>query len=497
MSYHLLTGATGLVGSYLLHELMAAGIPVAVLARPDRFHSASDRINAVMQRWEALERRRLPRPVVISGDLTSPELGLSTAQKNWISNNCETIVHSAAAMIFKPDDQGEPYKTNVQGMRNLLDCCRMLGIRRFHHVSTAYVCGLREGRVFEDELDAGQAMGNVYEESKIQAEKMLRADDWLRQVTVFRPSSIIGDSKTGYTSNFHGFYLLLQLAYAFAAAIPPEEINERFLKCLGLAGHEGKNFVPVDWVASAIAYVVTHPERHGRTYHLASPKPVSVRMLQSVVREAISRYCPRSACSKASPEELDIYEKLFYDQMLIYRSHWRDDPVFDLANMQAALGHMPCPDMDFDMLLRISQWPMQNNFTAPKYSQPPKSVDAQTLLGPWLNGRKKETAIIESQNGKTAPCAESPINLQVSGYGGGQWQLLVRNGELIGAQCGLTDNDCPGLYLNSDTLAALADSRSTVEQSIRNGRLVIEGPRDAHPQLIGILKTILATKYTA
>jgi thioester reductase-like protein len=500
MAYHFLSGGTGLVGRYLLREFMSADLPVAVLVRPDRFRSGSDRIEAIMQQWETVEHRRLPRPIVLEGELTSRDLGLSTVQKNWISRNCETVVHSAAAMVFKTDEHGEPHRTNVQGMRNLLDCCRELGICRFHHVSTAYICGLRQGRVYENELDVGQSMGNVYEESKIEAEKMLRASDWLRQVTVFRPSSIIGDSKTGFTSNFHGFYLPLQLAFSFASAVPPEEMNDRFLKRLGLAGDEGKNFVPVDWIASAIAYVVLHPEHHGRTYHLASPKPVSVRLLQSVVREAIRRYCKRTVSVKANSSELDIYEKLFHDRLLIYRSHWRDDPIFDLSNTQSVLGHMPCPDMDFDLLLRVSRWPVENNFTSPKKFQKPGCIDTHSCLAPWLNSGENRAANIASQkskNGETNQALPEPINLQISGSGGGQWQLLVRNGELVGAERGLAENGYPGLYLNSDTLAALVASSSTVEQSIRSGRLVIEGPSDTHPRLIGIMKTIVANNKTA
>ena len=295
MAYYLLTGATGLVGRYLLHRLTVTGHPLAVFVRPGRFQSASDRIEAIMQHWEATEHRSLPRPVILQGQLTEPELGLSAAERTWISRHCGSVVHSAAAMVFRPDDHGEPCRTNVQGMENLLDFCRQVGIRQFHHVSTAYVCGLRQHRVLEDELDVGQSLGNVYEQSKLEAEKRLRGADWLERLTIFRPSSIIGDSQTGYTSNFHGFYLPLQLAYSFASAVPPEEMNERFIKRLGLNGDEAKNFVPVDWVASAIAYLVTHAEHHGHTYHLAAPHGVSVRLFQHVVQEAIRRFCKRPA----------------------------------------------------------------------------------------------------------------------------------------------------------------------------------------------------------
>ncbi len=93
MAYHLLTGATGLVGRYLVYRLTAAGLPLAVLVRPGKFQTASDRMEAIMHHWETLERRSLPHPMVLEGELTEPNLGLSPAEQKWISGNCHAVVH--------------------------------------------------------------------------------------------------------------------------------------------------------------------------------------------------------------------------------------------------------------------------------------------------------------------------------------------------------------------------------------------------------------------
>jgi thioester reductase-like protein len=485
MSYHLLTGATGLLGRYLVWRLTTAGVPLAVLVRAGRFQSASDRMEAIMHHWETVERRALARPVVLEGELTQPGLGLSAADQKWIAGNCDTVVHSAAAMVFQADEDGEPHRTNVEGMGNLLEMCRRTEIRRFHHVSTAYICGLRQGRVLEDELDVGQALGNVYEQSKIAAEKMLRSAEGLDQITVYRPASVIGDSQTGYTSNFHGFYLPLLLAYSFCNAVPPEEMNNRFMKPLGLSGTEGKNFVPVDWVTACIAHVVTHAELHGRTYHLASPKPVSVQTLQTLVQEAIRRYCKRPIAAAINAQELAVYEKLFHDQLLIYRSHWRDDPKFDLTNTSRALGHLPCPDMNLDLLLRVARWPVENGFTVPNAAAPSPQVDCRQMLATWLGVPDQDFA------------AADTIDLNVTGCGGGQWRLAAQGEHIVGARRGRSATGSQGYYLNSNTLAALVRRGQTVEQAIRAGRLVIEGPRERHQRLIGILKRFVAASPAA
>ncbi len=49
MSYHILmTGATGLLGRYLLRDLMLADVQVAAVVRPSRRTSAQERVDSMM-----------------------------------------------------------------------------------------------------------------------------------------------------------------------------------------------------------------------------------------------------------------------------------------------------------------------------------------------------------------------------------------------------------------------------------------------------------------
>ncbi|OHB84267.1 MAG: hypothetical protein A2V98_18455 [Planctomycetes bacterium RBG_16_64_12] len=251
MAYCLLTGATGLVGRYVLRGLLLADWRVAVLIRRTRMHTARQRLEAVMNHWETLEGRVLPRPVLLEGDLCRPELGLDARDRKWIAGHCDAVLHGAAAMKFRPDDDGEPARTNVEGVRQVLDLCREAGIRKFHHVSTAYVCGLREGRILETELDLGQQFGNVYEKSKIEGEKLVRAADIFDVLTVYRPASVVGDSRTGHTTSYHGFYLPIQLGAAMASKVPTDEMGERVFKELGL---NGRSMPPVPPRSSASSW---------------------------------------------------------------------------------------------------------------------------------------------------------------------------------------------------------------------------------------------------
>jgi thioester reductase-like protein len=490
MNYCLLTGATGLVGGYLLHYLLDAGVSIAVLVRATRNESAAARINAVMRRWEELGDCALRRPVVLEGNLCKPFLGLDRDSRRWIANHCDRVVHNGASMTFRENQRtGEPFRTNVDGVRNLLDVCQDAEIRQFHHVSTAYICGLRTGRVLETELDLGQENGNVYEKSKMVGEKLVRGADFLDQITIYRPTSVVGDSTSGFTNSTHGFYLPLQMAHAIADKFPVELMGERFFEMLGLNGNEGKNLVPVDWLGKAITSIVNRPEFHGRTYHLSSSKPVTVRMIQTVIQEAMARFCKRRASLSLSTEEIAGFEDLFRHYIDVYRSHWRDDPVFDRTNTDLALDHLPCPDLDHDTLLRIAKYPIEKDFilndrhTAPADMQPYDRLDGLVMSG------RQFSAATET--------FDAVVNLQITGPGGGQWRLLIRNGRVEGADLGLSLPNSAGLYLNSHTFASLARRQLSVEESINTGRLLVSEVDEKMLDLEDILQQVTSSEQNA
>ncbi|MCG8648973.1 MAG: SDR family oxidoreductase, partial [Pirellulales bacterium] len=188
-----LTGATGLLGRYLLRDLLAAGTKVAVLVRASRRESARQRVESIMEMWESESGLTFPRPVCLEGNICDENLGLSDDSLEWVAENCSTMMHSAASLSFRTNSEDEPYRSNVGGTRHVLEVCHNTGIQNMHYVSTAYVCGLRDDLVRENELDLGQCFRNDYEETKLEAEQLVRGAGFLRQTTVYRPAVISGD----------------------------------------------------------------------------------------------------------------------------------------------------------------------------------------------------------------------------------------------------------------------------------------------------------------
>lgn len=363
MSYQLLTGASGLLGSYLLRDNLLNGQDMAVLVRPTPRQSANERVEAMLAQWEKQLRCKMPRPHVLSGDLHHPNLDLNEADLRWIRRNCESIIHNAASLSFiGPNRRGEPWRTNVDGTRYILDLCQECGISNVHYISTAYVCGQRSGRILETELDVGQDLGNDYERSKVQAEKEVMQADLKNPATIYRPSIIVGDSHTGYTSTFHGFFAFVRLAHTLASQILRGTTQAQLLlKAFHMKAQDCKNLVPVDWVSAVITHILGRREHHGRTYHLTAHQPTPMADLSRAIHDAVQRYSP-FALVAAGANDASWFEETYRQQAEIYRSYWRDDPQFDNTHTQKAAPHLPCPTVDYQRLMCMARFAIQTRF---------------------------------------------------------------------------------------------------------------------------------------
>ena len=181
-------------------------------------------------------------------------------------------------------------RVNLHGTRNvvrfLAECPRL---ERLHYVSTCYVSGTATGVFHEDDLDVGQSFKNFYEETKFLAEVEVARSGL--PVTTYRPSIVVGDSRTGETGKFDGPYFTLSAM----ERIPSPGI---FFK-IG-SGLNPANVVPVDFVTEALARLSASPASRGRTYHLADPQPLSVFEVGSSSRASCTSGSPTCPCPRES-----------------------------------------------------------------------------------------------------------------------------------------------------------------------------------------------------
>jgi thioester reductase-like protein len=455
--------------------LLLAGERVVVLVRGEN-GSGRQRIDEVLREFELQARRTLPRPLVTEGSLHEAGLGLSAQNRQTIARHCTSILHCAASVKFKCDaESNEPYLSNVTGTENLLEFSTHLRIDAFHHISTAYVCGDRRGVILENEFDQGQRFRNDYEQSKFAAERILRDSTRFQSLTVYRPSIILGDYRTGYTSTFHGFYLPLQLVYAATAAGYWPANQRGYMEAIGLRGDERKNLVPVDWVSDTIVRICRTPSQHGRTYHLTNAYPVTTddieMAIDRAIRESIARNAPRRQAEPLPPSAIEDFRK----QMDVYAAYFADDPEFDSRHTREAVPSSICPRMDQETLVRTANYAIQNQFGWRRRRQEVFELDVASMLGRLPHATN---------------CKGTSLKLQfeVSGSGGGTWNLaLDENGTSIIGCHGSSDS---AVYMNVYTLRDLLGGRVTVEEGVRAGRVVLEGAEKTVSRLPGILKAL-------
>ena len=473
MKYCLLTGATGLLGRHLMRDLLQRGQPLVVLVRPTRYETAEQRVDSVLAHWEQEWRRWLPRPVVFAGDINTPNLGLSAEQCRWLEQHCDQVLHAAASLVFQQEGE-EPGRTNVEGLKNVLEFCREHSLRKFLHISSCYVCGLRTGTVREDELILDQQFGNIYEETKAHGESLVKSADFLDCYTIFRPSIIVGDSDTGFSTTFHGFYTPLRLLSAVACHVPHDMVfSVNYMERLGLKGHERKNFVPVQWVSDAIVTLMERERPQNRTFALAMSNPVAVDRMYRQMELAIrsNQASPENANNSQisldfeSPE-LQSMVGSYLDTFAVYQSHWRDDPVFDLTNTLQVIPDKLASELSDDSLLTLCQYALKCQFTwVPKRATADAFV-SRDFFRSWNNG---------SHLNGTEPQAAGPnaLELTITGPGGGSW-TLVDNG--MGLDCveGLVGADSKA-RLNSSTFQELVAGRSNMNDAMDSGRLMVSG----------------------
>jgi long-chain acyl-CoA synthetase len=195
----------------------------------------------------------------IAGDLSKPTLGLDSGTYADLCDRVTYIVHSAADLRVDATVE-ELRTTNVNGVANIIDFAR-LAYRLEHlvHVSTAYVAGGRTGTVDEDDLTDAFGFGSPYEQTKYEAERLVRDGASELPVTIVRPSMIVGDSRTGEIKTFNTFYTPLRLFLSGKLRVVPARRDLRV------------NIVPVDYVADAIVRLMFDPRAVGTTFHLTTP----------------------------------------------------------------------------------------------------------------------------------------------------------------------------------------------------------------------------------
>ena len=124
------------------------------------------------------------------------------------------------------------------------------------------MAGNHAGAFAECDHDVGQEFHNSYEQSKFEAEQLVRSHDGL-PYTILRPSIVVGDSTNGWTAAFNVLYWPLRAfargLFTAVPAIPSAPVD----------------VVSIDYVADAAYELCETSCGNGATYHLTAGENAS------------------------------------------------------------------------------------------------------------------------------------------------------------------------------------------------------------------------------
>lgn len=274
-----LTGATGFLGVFLLAELLEQSYAkIYCLVRASDEQQALTRLQGQIAYYELQDGIDWSRIIAVCGDLSEPRLGLSEMRYAEIAEQVEVIYHNGALVNFI-----QPYKAlkaaNVLGTEAVLRLACYRTAKAIHYVSTLSVfseaAANPQGYKENDEPEPGADLPNGYAQSKWVAEKQVRsAGDRGFQVTVYRPATVAGDSRSGIWNTEDFLCRLIkgciQMGYA-----PVESVR--------------MDMAPVDYMSRAIVALSLLPSSTGACFHLNHPAPpYSDQLLDAFSRSGYS-----------------------------------------------------------------------------------------------------------------------------------------------------------------------------------------------------------------
>jgi thioester reductase-like protein len=269
-----ITGFPGFIANRLLERLARKDCDFILLVQPSLLTRAHEEIARIAQ----LSGRSVGDFRFVEGDISQPQLALSAADLDLAQQQTTRVFHLAAVYdLAVPEELA--MRVNVGGTRNVVELARTLPhLRQFHHVSTCYVAGKREGVILETELRHDAGYRNYYEESKYLAELEVESAKKDLPVTIHRPAVVCGDSKTGETGKYDGVYYLIHYLLRWPSV----------LSTINIGNHKvSLNLVPVDFVVDAMAALAFDERAIGKTLQLADPAPLSTNQLFNAIANSI------------------------------------------------------------------------------------------------------------------------------------------------------------------------------------------------------------------
>ncbi len=376
MSAAFLTGGTGYLGSYVVADLIErrAFDRLYLMSRGGADGGVEKLWRAMQLHWDA-ERfyAELPKIELVEGDLHAPGLGLSERTRARLAEECDSVLHVAASLNRKSDKAC--FNANLRGTLSVVKLVRELadargGLRRFGYVSTTAVSGMREHQVVTEDASIDWSLSDYdpYARTKKFAEHMIRELVGDLPIVILRPPTVMGDSRRPETSQFDMVRFYTWMVDAPAVPIHPDTRLD---------------FVPADFVGSAIGELFTKPTLRWDCYHLSAGEGSrTAREHEQVFQRAGIRTpffvpglnAPAMALSGQLAGAPRGMVSLAASLMKVFLPYFSNDVVFDNTRVTTELGRGPTPFTDY--CLPLYQWSKSVDFEYPYAPLPARRATA-------------------------------------------------------------------------------------------------------------------------
>ncbi len=271
-----LTGATGFLGAYLLHELLQqTKADIYCLIRSPNADEGKQRLQSKLESYSLWSETFSSRIIPVVGDLSAALLGLSAPQFRHLASQIDVIYHNGAWVNFT-----YPYSVlkaaNVLGTQEVLRLASEIKVKHTHFISTTSVFSSSAYSEVEvvtesDTLDHSQSIPGGYAQSKWVAEKLvMQARDRGLRVSIYRPARITGHSQTGVCNTGDFFSRMIKGCIQLGKAPNLDGMVD--------------NITPVDYVSRAIVHLSRQKESLGKAFHLVNTRPIPLRDLVNFIR---------------------------------------------------------------------------------------------------------------------------------------------------------------------------------------------------------------------
>lgn len=343
MNKVLVTGITGLVGSAFVVALLRErnDYEIVCLVRSGGGKSAAERVDSIIKDecvfngCPECADDILKKIQVIEGDVTSIEP--ETLAKDPLLQGVNIVFHCAADVNLGKDPTGKVFRINYHGTEKMVALAKLLNVKEFHYVGTAYIAGKLRGTAIEDNpIDNG--FNNPYEESKFKAEFLVRNSGI--PFSVYRPAIITGRRSDGRIRKPLAFYRILEFLGKVKShrcaklGVSPENWIDMDIN-FATNPSEHVYFVPIDYVQEAITALFQRPVTN-TAYHITGNSPVSVHDIENTIAKMLRLDGVSVGESKGGEvSQGEMLMSRFVGDLFPYFS---SDIVFDQTNVRKVLG---------------------------------------------------------------------------------------------------------------------------------------------------------------